>query len=65
MKKSEEREAGFRQELSELLAKYRAELDIVNEGLNYMPRMVVQITMMGEWDSEGNITAEYTEFNLL
>lgn len=65
MRTAKEREAAFRLDLAELLKKHKAELDITDDGKAYgMHSGIAIVTMMGEWDGDGNITAEYTEFRL-
>ena len=62
---AKEREEAFRRDLEELLLKHKAELDITDDG---KPRgvhsAVAEVTMMSEFDGEGNQTAEYTEFRI-
>ena len=63
MKTKKEREEEFRRDLAELLAKHKAELDITDDGKSYgMHSGIAVVTMMNEWDEDGNQTAEYTEF---
>ena len=65
MRTPEEREADFRADLAELLAKHKAELDITDDGKSYgMHCGIAVVTMMSEWDAAGTQTAEYTEFRL-
>lgn len=65
MQTAKEREEAFRRDLAELLAKHKAELNITDDGRSYgMHSGIAEVTMMGEWDAEGNATAEYTEFRL-
>lgn len=65
MKAAKEREEAFRRDLAELLAKHKAELDITDDGKSYgMHNGIAVVTMMGEWDSNGDATAEYTEFQI-
>ena len=65
MRTAAERECAFRRDLAELLAKHKAELDITDDGKDYgMHSGIVIVTMMGEWDDDGNNTAEFTDFRL-
>ena len=65
MKTSKEREEAFRRDLAELLAKHKAELKITDDGRSYgMQSGIAEVTMMSEWDAEGNLTADYTEFQI-
>ena len=65
MKTAKEREEAFRRDLAELLAKHKAELDITDDGKSYgMHSGIAEVTMMSEWDAEGNLTADYTEFRI-
>lgn len=65
MQTPKEREEAFRRDLAELLAKHKAELDITDDGKDYgMHSGIAVVTMLGEWDGDGNKTAEYTEFRI-
>ena len=65
MKTKKEREEEFRRDLAELLAKHKAELDITDDGKSYgMHSGIAVVTMMNEWDEDGNQAAEYTEFRI-
>ena len=65
MKTAKEREEAFRRDLAELLAKHKAELDITDDRKSYgQHNGIAVVTMMGEWDSNGDATAEYTEFEI-
>ena len=65
MRTAKEREEAFRRDLAELLAKHKAELDITDDGRSYwMHSGIAVVTMTGEWDGDGNETAEYTEFRI-
>ncbi len=65
MQTAKEREEAFRRDLAELLAKHKAELNITDDGKSYgMHNGVAEIMMMSEWDAEGNLTADYTEFRI-
>jgi hypothetical protein len=60
-----EREDAFRRDLSELLAKHKAELEITDDRKGYGQHSgIAVVTMMSEWDEAGNQTAEYTEFRI-
>ena len=53
-----ERECAFRKDLSELLAKHDAELQVTDDGKGYgLHRGVCEISISGQWDSEGTPTA--------
>jgi len=65
MKTAKDREEAFRRDLVELLAKHKAELKITDDGKSYgMHSGIAEVTMMSEWDAEGNLTADYTEFRI-
>lgn len=65
MKTAKQRESEFRADLKALLEKHKAELDITDDGRNYgMHSGIAVVTMMNEWDEDGNQTAEYTEFRI-
>ena len=65
MKTAKEREAAFRANLTELLANHKAELNITDDGSGYgFQQGVAEITMMSEYDTDGNQTAEFTEFRI-
>jgi hypothetical protein len=63
MKTAKQREADFRADLKALLDKHKAELNITDDGGDYgMQQGVAEVTMISEWDKDGNQTAEFTEF---
>ena len=65
MQTAKEREEAFRRDLAELLAKHKAELNITDDGKSYgMHCGVAEVTMMSEWDADGNLTADYAEFRI-
>ena len=65
MQTAKEREEAFRRDLAELLAKHKAELIITDDGKEYgMQSGVAEVTMMCEWDDDGNMTADYAEFRI-
>jgi len=65
MKIAKEREMAFREDLAVLLAKHGAELEITDDGFAYgMHSGVVEISMDGQYDKDGNQTAEYVLFRL-
>lgn len=65
MKTSNEIESNFRKDLEELLLKYKAEMDITDDGRPYgMHSGIVRMSISGEWDKDGNVVSEYTEFIL-
>jgi hypothetical protein len=65
MKTATEREAAFRKDLAELLAKHGAELDITDDGKPYGRHSAIAIvSMMCEYDSDGEVSADYTEFRI-
>ena len=62
---SAEREQAFRKDLAEFLAKHDAELQVTDDGKGYgLHRGVCEISISGQWDSEGTPTAEYAYFQL-
>lgn len=62
---SKEREAAFRRDLKDLLVKHKADLLITDDGKSFgMHSGIAKVTMLSEWDYLGNITAEYTEFDI-
>lgn len=65
MKTSAQREAEFRADLAALLEKHGAEMRVTDDGRAYgMHAGVCTISMDGEWDHNGDLTAEFTEFYL-
>ncbi len=65
MKTPDEREADFRKDLKDLLEKHKAELFITDDGKAYgMHNGIAVVTMMSEYDKDGNQTAEFTEFRI-
>ncbi len=65
MKTAKEREAAFRADLAELLARHKAELNITDDGKSYgLHQGVAEVTMMAEYDADGNQTAESTDFRI-
>lgn len=65
MKTANEIEADFRKDLEQLLLKYKAEMDITDDGRSYgMHSGIVRISISGEWDKDGNVISEYSEFVL-
>lgn len=62
---SKEREKAFRKDFYELLTKHKAEFEITDDGKDYgMHKGIVIITMMNEFDNDGNQASEFTEFKL-
>ena len=60
-----EREEAFRRDFDELLEKHKAELEITDDRKPYgLHSGVAVVTIMSEYDDDGNQTAEYTEFKL-
>lgn len=65
MKTSKQREEDFRRDLAELLARHDAELTVTDDGKGYgMHSGACLISMQSEWNKDGDILAEYTEFQL-
>ena len=65
MKTAKEREISFRADLAALFAKHKAEFNVTDDGKGYgMHCGIAIVSMMGEWDESGTLTAEYTEFTL-
>jgi len=65
MKTAKQREEDFRRDLAELLARHDAELTVTDDGKSYgMHSGVCLITMQTEWNKDGDILADYTEFRL-
>jgi hypothetical protein len=65
MQTPKEREAAFRRDLAELLAKHRAELEITDDRKPYgLHSAEAVVTMPSEWDEDGNQIADYTEFRI-
>ena len=61
-----EREKKFREDLKALLEKHGAELNITDDGSPWGGhRGVATITMVSVWDDNCDITAEYTEYEIL
>lgn len=65
MQTTKEREDAFRRDLAELLAKHKASLAITDDGESYgMHNGIAVVTMMSEWDEDGNQIADYAEFRI-
>lgn len=65
MRTAKQREEEFRADLEALLEKHKAELVITDDRRSYgMHNGIAVVTMMGEWDGDGNETAEYTKFRI-
>lgn len=65
MKTAKEREAAFRQDLADLLKKHSAELTITDDGKSYgMHSGIAIVSIDSEWDSNGDVIAEYAEFQI-
>lgn len=65
MSTAQEREAAFRADLKALLKRHKAELDITDDGKPYgMHKAIVEVTLDGEWDEDGKVVQEFTEFRL-
>jgi hypothetical protein len=63
-KTAHEREAAFRQDLADLLAKHDAELEVTDDGKGYgMHNGICVITMMPKYQGD-ELVADYTEFRL-
>ena len=64
MKTSKEREAEFRKELAELLAKHNAEMEITDDEKEYgFQSGVCEITLNGVW-KDGEEVEQFTQFRL-
>lgn len=62
---AQEREAAFRADLTALLAKHGAELEITDDGEPYgMQRGVARITMPTTRNAAGEIISDFVEFDL-
>ena len=65
MKTKEEREKHFREELRQLLSRHQAELDIGDDGKPYgMQSGVATITMESIWNDDGDLIADFCEFEI-
>lgn len=65
MKPAKQIEEEFRYELSQLLLKYKADLDITDDGRPYgFQSGVARVSISAEFDKEGNTISEYCEFEL-
>lgn len=65
MIKSKERETAFRRDLAGLLEKHKAELSITDDGKPYgMHSPEAWVSMDAEWDTDGNMVSEDTEFRI-
>lgn len=59
------REAEFRRDLAELLAKHRAEIDVGDDGRPFgMHSGVARVSLDAVYDADGETLAEYAEFEL-
>lgn len=62
---SKQREAAFRADLTALLADHRAELVVTDDGRPWgLQKGICNITMMNDFDDNGQLIADYVEFNL-
>lgn len=63
--RADEREAAFREAFTRLLLEHGAEYDLTDDGRPWgMHSPVFRITMTPKWNDAGDLTLEYTEFNL-
>jgi hypothetical protein len=65
MKTAAEREAAFRADFEELLKRHKAEFDVTDDGRPYgLHSGVAEVTMISEYDGQGNQTAEFAQFRI-
>lgn len=65
MKTPADREAAFRKDLADLLAKHGADLEITDDGKPYgMHTGIATVTMYSDWDDTGVQIADFTEFRI-
>jgi len=65
MKTAKERQDNFMEDLRALLKKHQAELEITDDRQSYgMHRGVMNVSMDAIYDDDGNVIAEWCDFNL-
>lgn len=64
MKKDEQLERTFRDDLAKLLRLHNAELGLVSRGSSYMEYDVIQVTIDPTYDEGHDILTPYVKFDL-
>lgn len=67
IKSAEERKLDFTRDFNEMLKKHKADIDFFAESYGYSYGEYTgdaTVSMMTEYDQEGNIVAEYSDFSL-
>lgn len=65
MRTSRQRKEAFMEDFQALLRKHDAECDITDDGAGYgMQTGMAVISMVTKWDDDGEITDQYTDFDL-
>jgi len=65
MKTAKQREEEFRKDLKDLLFKHSADLEITDDQAGYgMHSGIAIVTMSPEYDEDGILIADYTEFTI-
>lgn len=61
---AKDRAIQFKKELAELLKKYNAEIEVVNNGYGYHIDEVMEVYIPAVYDKDGNCVAESAEIKL-
>ena len=65
MKTAKQREEAFRAELASLLNRHGAELTITDDRKDFgMQSGIAVVSMDGIWSDDGDLLAEFAEFNI-
>jgi hypothetical protein len=64
MKTKQEVEKEFREELSELLKKWKADISIEDYGRSYREDFRITASIPGEWDENGETTRQHADIDL-
>lgn len=64
MKEAKDVEKEFKKELSELLSKYDADIDIVFEGRDYVQYPTIEISIPTIYNNNGDMTRESCDFKI-
>lgn len=65
MKTKKQREEEFRADLAALLIKHGAEISVTDDGEPWgLHSGIAVVCMQAVWDADGNMLADFTEFNL-
>ena len=64
MKTAEQREAQLREELEVLLERHGASLTLEDDTSSWAPKFIMKIEMDSTYDDNGDLLAEYCEFEI-